>query len=57
MALVRRVDTAAAMRSMARDIVDGTGATQFPDVVGVYDSNPELIILHKPGIYTGPCVD
>ncbi len=57
MALVRRVDTAAAMRSMARDIVDGTGATQFPEVVGVYDSNPELMTVHALGVYTGPCVE
>ncbi len=50
MALVRRVDTAAAMRSMARDIVDGTGATQFPDVVGVYESNAEFTNAHIPGV-------
>jgi hypothetical protein len=35
MALVRRVETAAAMRSMADVRVLGTGDTQFPDVAGM----------------------
>jgi hypothetical protein len=34
-ALVRRVETAAAMRSMAAVRVLGIGATQFPDVAGI----------------------